>query len=187
MPRPLPTLVFAASAVLLAATACSTVGTLLTAKSVSFSQQQIQQKLSNQFPKDYKKLGGLVTLTLRNPRLTLPPGERRMHIAFDLGVGALGRSSGRSDGSFSLSSALRYDPATRALHLLDPRIEELQLAALDGSLGDTARSALDDWLADWARKEPVYRFDDSLIGRMGARRVEGTRIEDGQVVVELGT
>ena len=35
-----------------------------------------------------------------------------------------------------------------------------------------------------------YRFmhepDLTLIGRMGSRRVEGTRIENGQVVVELG-
>lgn len=186
MPRALPTIVFAASAALLAATACSTVGTLLTARSLSFSQQEIQQRLVRRFPRDYKKLGGLVTLTLKNPRLSIPAGERRLRVDFDVGIGALGRSSQGTDGSFSLTSALRYDPATRGLHLYEPRIEDVQVAALGGGMGDTVRGALDDWLADWSRKEPVYQFDDSLIGRMGARRVEGTRIEDGQVVVQLG-
>ena len=53
-------------------------------------------------------------------------------------------------------------------------------------MGDTFRSSLNDWLSDWSQKEPIYEFDDSLIGRLGARRVEGTKIEDGQVVVRLG-
>lgn len=186
MRRALPALVFAASAALFTATACSTVGALLTASSMTFTRQQIQDRLVRRFPRDYQKLGGLVTLTLMNPQLSIPPGERRLQVAFDVGIGALGKPSHTPGGSFSLTSALRYDPATRGLHLFEPRIEAVQVSALGGRMNDTVRGALNEWLSDWVRKEPVYQFDDSLIGRMGARRVEGTRIENGQVVVQLG-
>lgn len=186
MRRSLPALAFAASAAMFLVTACSSVGALMGARTLTFSQPQIQQKLAKRFPRDYSKLGGLVTLTLMNPRLSIPPGERRLRVDFDLAVGALGRAGRTPDGTFTLTSALRYDPATRGLHLFEPRIENVEVGALGGRMGDTLRTALNDWLADWARQEPVYAFDDTLIGRLGARRVEGTKIQDGQVVVQLG-
>ncbi|AXK71433.1 DUF1439 domain-containing protein [Lysobacter sp. TY2-98] len=186
MRQAVPALVFAASAALFLTSACSTVGALLGSDTIAFSQQQIQQKLTKKFPHDYSKLGGLVTLTLMNPRLSIPPGERRLQVEFDVAAAALGQPSRTPDGSFTLSSALRYDPATRGLHLFEPRIEKVEVASLGGRMGDTLRSALNDWVSDWAQKEPVYQFDDSLIGRLGARRIEGTKIQDGQVVVQLG-
>ncbi|MGY4516733.1 DUF1439 domain-containing protein [Lysobacter sp. HA18] len=186
MRRALPALAFAASAALFLTTACSTVGALIGSETLKFSQQEIQQKLVRKFPRDYDKLGGLVTLTLMNPRLSIPPGDRRLRVDFDVAAGALGHASRTPNGSFTLTSSLRYDPATRGLHLFEPRIESVDVASLGGRMGDTLRGALNDWLSDWAQKEPVYQFDDSLIGRLGARRVEGTKIQDGQVVVQLG-
>ena len=168
--------------------ACSTLNALgaLLGNEVTFTAPQLQGYLDRRFPRDYNKLGGLVTLTLMNPRLRIPPGERRLQVDFDMAVGALGRASRSPEGSFTLTSALRYDPATRGLHLFEPRIENVEVGSLGGRMGDTMRAALNDWLSDWSQKEPIYQFDDSLIGRLGARRVEGTKIEDGQVVVKLG-
>lgn len=186
MRRVMPYLVFAASAALFATTACSTVGALLTARTFTFSEKEIQQKLATRFPRDYERLGGLLTVTLMNPQLTIPPGERRLRVDFDVAVGALGAQRRNPDGRFTLTSALRYDPASRSLHLFEPRIEGIEVAALGGRMNDNVRGALNEWLSDWARTEPVYQFDNTLIGRMGSRRVEGTRIENGQVVVELG-
>ena len=185
MRRALPALAFAASAALFLTTACSTVTALL-GNTLTFTQPQLQEKLVKRFPRDYKKLGGLVTLTLMNPRLSIPPGERRLRVDFDVAAGALGHASRTPDGSFTLTSSLRYDPATRGLHLFEPRIDNVEVGSLGGRMGDTLRAALNDWLSDWSQKEPIYQFDDSLIGRLGARRVEGTKIEDGQVVVNLG-
>lgn len=186
MRRALPALAFAASAALFLTTACSTVGALLGSDTITFGESQLQQKLVKRFPRDYPKLGGLVTLTLMNPRLSIPPGERRLRVDFDMAVGALGHASRNPDGSFTLTSALRYDPATRGLYLFEPRIDNVEVGSLGGRMNDTLRSALNEWLSDWSQKEPIYQFDDSLIGRLGARRVEGTKIQDGQVVVQLG-
>ena len=186
MRRALPALAFAASAAVFLTTACSTVGALLGSDAITFSQTQLQERIVKRFPRDYPKLGGLATLTLMNPRLSIPPGERRLRVDFDVAVGALGRASRNPDGSFTLTSSLRYDPATRGLHLFEPRIDNVEAGTLGGRMNDTLRSALNDWLSDWSQKEPIYQFDDSLIGRLGARRVEGTKIQDGQVVVQLG-
>ncbi|MFC0678852.1 DUF1439 domain-containing protein [Lysobacter korlensis] len=168
--------------------ACSTlnaVGALL-GNQVTFTAPELQQSLDRRFPRDYDKLGGLVSVSLMNPRLSIPPGATRLRLDFDLGIAALGGNSRTPDGRFTLTSALRYDPATRGLHLMEPSIERVDIPSLGGVMNDTARGALNRWLVDYAREEPVYRFDDSLIGRLGSRRIAETRIEQGQVVVHLG-
>lgn len=170
---------------LLSLAACATVGALL-GDNLTFSQLQLQQQLDRRFPRDFDKLGGLVSLSLLNPRLSIPPGETRLRLDFDVGVGALGRVSHTPSGHIALSSALRYDPSTRGLHLAQPALDAVDIPAMGGGLNPTVRSALNNWLTDYARDEPVYQFDNTLLGRLGARRVSATRIENGQVVVELG-
>lgn len=177
--------ILAALPVLLVAAACSTMA-LLGADSLTFSRDQLQEKLVRSFPREYQRLGGLVSLGLMNPRLSIPMDAQRLRLDVDVDVGALGRGDGQADGTLTLTSALRYDPAAHALYLADPRLEDVRIASTAGGrMNDTIRGALNDWLADWARREPVYRFDDSLIGRIGARRVKGTTIQNGQVVVDL--
>lgn len=166
------------------AAACSAVGALL-GNEVTFNQRQLQQALDRSFPKHYDQLGGLVSLTMLNPRLTLPQDSNRLRLDFDLGVGALGSDSSRPSGQFSLTSALRYDPNTRGLHLDQPALEHVDVPALGGVMNSTIRGVLNGWLGDYAREEPVYQFDNSLLGRLGARRVERTDIEHGRVVVHL--
>lgn len=166
-------------------TACSTVGALL-GNEVTFTQLQLQQSLNRNFPKHYDKLGGLVSMTLLNPRLSIPQGSNRLRLDFDVGLGALGSDSSRPSGHFALTSALRFDPGTRGLHLQEPTIEQVDVPALGGMMNSSARGLINTWLADYARDEPVYRFDNSLLDRLGSRRVGRTDIENGQVVVHLG-
>lgn len=182
---------FAIAAVAVAAlamTSCSTLSavTALLGNQVNFTQPQLQQSLNRNFPKHYDKLGGLVSMTLLNPRLSIPQGSNRLRLDFDLGMGALGSDSSRPDGHFALTSALRYDPSTHGLHLQDPAIEQVNVPALGGMMNSSARGLLNSWLADYARDEPVYRFDNSLLDRLGSRRIGRTDIENGQVVVHLG-
>lgn len=178
---------FAVLATLLIA-GCSTlqaVGALL-GNEVTFSQPQLQQALTRNFPKHYDKLGGLVSVTLLNPRLSIPQGSDRLRLDFDLGLGALGSDSSRPTGRFALTSALRFDPATRGLHLQNPSIENVDVPSLGGVMNASTRGLLNSWLVDYARDEPVYRFDNNLLDRLGARRIGSTQIENGVVVVHLG-
>lgn len=168
--------------------ACSTLGAVgaLLGNQVNFTQPQLQSSLDRNFPKEYDKLGGLVSLTLMNPRLSIPQGSNRLRLDFDVGLGALGSDSSQARGRFALTSALRWDANTRGLHLQDPAIESVDVPALGGMMNTTSRQLLNSWLSDYARDEPVYRFDNSLLDRIGARRIGSTEIENGQVVVNLG-
>ena len=179
-------LVIAAAGLALAG--CSTLGavTALLGNQINFTAPQLQQSLNRNFPKHYDKLGGLVSMTLLNPRLSIPQGSSRLRLDFDVGLGALGSDSSRPSGHFALTSALRFDPGTRGLHLQDPTIEQVDVPALGGMMNSSARGLINTWLSDYARNEPVYRFDNSLLDRLGSRRIGRTDIENGQVVVHLG-
>ena len=65
-------------------------------------------------------------------------------------------------------------------------IESVDMPALGGAMNGTSRELLNRWLADYARDEPVYRLDSTLLDRISARRIDSTRIERGVVVVNLG-
>ena len=166
---------------------CSSLGALgaLLGNQVTFTAPQLQGYLDRRFPRDYDKLGGLVTLTLLNPRLSIPAGSTRLQLDFDVGVATLGDANRSPSGHFALQSGLRFDPSTRGLHLDAPAITTVDIPALGGRMNDNARGLLNRWLDDYARDEPVYRLDDSLIGRLAGRRIGRTTIGNGVVTLHL--
>ena len=186
MRRPILVALFALLAAVVIA-GCSTlnaVGALL-GNQLTFTPLQLQGSLDRNFPKHYERLGGLVSMTLMNPRLSIPQGTSRLRVDFDVGIGALGSDSSRPSGRFALSSALRFDPSTRGLHLQQPALENVDVPMLGGMLNTSTRQLLNTWLADYARTEPVYRFDNTLLDRLGSRRIGSTEIQNGLVVVNL--
>lgn len=165
--------------------ACSSLGTsVLLGRDISFTAPQLQAQLDRKFPRDYKKLGGLVSISLLNPRLSLPGGGR-LQLDFDLGIGGMGTASRKPSGHFTLESGLRFDPGTRGLHLDNPEIVGVDVPALGGVMNDSARSMLNSWLLDYAREEPVYRLDDSTFGRIASRRIERVDIDSGLITLQL--
>lgn len=167
--------------------ACSTLGVVgaLLGNQVTFTAPQLQGYLDRRFPREYDKLGGLVTMSLLNPRLSIPQGSTRLQLDFDIGLGGFGRDSRVPAGHFALQSGLRFDTGTRGLHLDNPAITHVNVPALGGSMNDNARSALNRWLVDYARDEPVYQLDDTLLGRIAGRRIGSTSIDNGLVTLHL--
>ena len=164
--------------------ACSTVGTALLGGDISFTAPQLQSQLNRNFPRDYKKLGGLVSLSLLNPRLSLSGGGR-LQLEFDLGIGTLGSQSRTPSGRFALQSGLRFNTQTLGLHLDRPEIVSVDVPSLGGAMNDNARSMLNNWLLDYAREEPVYRLDTSALGRLASRRIQRVDIDPGTVTLRL--
>lgn len=167
--------------------ACSTLGTIgaLLGNEVTFTAPQLQGYLDRRFPRDYDKLGGMVTMSLLNPRLSIPQGSSRLQLDFDIGIGGLGRDSRQPAGHFAVQSGLRFDLNTRGLHLDNPAITQVNVPALGGLMNDNARGALNRWLVDYARDEPVYQLDDTLLGRMAGRRIGTTSIGNGVITLHL--
>ncbi len=165
---------------------CSSLGALgaLLGDQITITPSQMQQQLDRRFPRDYDKLGGLVSVTLANPQVGIAMGGRQLQLDFDYGVGTLG-GSGTPIGHFSVATGLRYNPQTRGLHFDQPQLRSL-VAPGGGRLGEgAARELINRLLADYAEREPVYQFDNSLIERIGARRIDAATIQNGAVVVQL--
>lgn len=172
--------------VMLLLSACATVGALLS-NQVSFTQVQLQQQLDRRFPRNYSQLGGLAQVRVINPRISIPSGGgQRLQLAFDVAVGGPGQSpSNTPAGQFVVSSGLRFDREKRGLMLDAPSLDQLNVAGLGSSGQRTARELVNLWLTDWARNEPVYQFDDSLMQRLAAQRVGRTSIGDGVITLHL--
>ncbi|TYT27167.1 DUF1439 domain-containing protein [Luteimonas viscosa] len=166
---------------------CSTIGVVSAwlGDQVAFTPGQLQRHLDHRFPRTFDKLGGLVTVTLDNPRASIAPGDSRLRLEFDLGLGALG-SEGATTGHLALASGLRYDPATQGLHLDAPELLQFEIPRSGELLRGGARGIVNSLLAEYARTEPVYRLDDDLLAKLPAgSRIGEVGIERGVVVVRL--
>ncbi len=165
--------------------ACSSLGSaVLLGRDIAFTAPQLQAQLDRKFPRDYAKLGGLVSVTLLNPRLSLPGGGR-LKLDFDVGIGGMGNASRNPSGRFALESGLRFDAGSRGLHLDNPRIVGVDVPSLGGAMNDSARSLLNSWLQDYAREDPVYQLDETTLGRIAARRIRQVDIDSGLITLRL--
>jgi hypothetical protein len=177
----------AAACLLLALAACSTLGAVSAwlNDQVSLSPPQLQRHLDRRFPRSFDRLGGLVSVTLDSPRVSIAPGDNRLRLDFGVGLGALG-SRGEPDGRLSLESGLRYDPRTRGLHLDAPEVLQFELPGAGALLQGGARGIVNSLLAEIARQEPVYVLDADLLSKLPTgRRIGDVGIERGLVVVHL--
>lgn len=164
---------------------CSSLGSaVLLGRDIQFTQPQLQAQLDHRFPRDYRKLGGLVSISLLNPRLSLPGGGR-LQLEFDIGMSGMGDGSRDPSGHFIVESGLRFDAGTRGLHMDNPEIVNVNVPALGGVMNGTARAMLNSWLVDYARDEPVYRLDDSTFGRIATKRIDRINIDTGVITLKL--
>lgn len=152
---------------------------------VSLSESQLQQYVDRRYPRKYEPFGGIVVLSIMNPILALPKDGNRLHLDFDVGIDGLGMHSDAPAGHFAITSGLRYDTGSHALYLEAPALETAELPVIGERMNSTGRDLIDDWLREYARSEPVYRLDEDALRALGSRRIAGTLIQNGQVVIKL--
>ncbi|MBO9716608.1 MAG: DUF1439 domain-containing protein [Pseudoxanthomonas sp.] len=150
-------------------------------REVSIAAGDAQQFLEGRFPHRQDVLGGLFEVTVSKPQLAIPPGTR-LQLGMDLALATAGGAPVPM-GQMVLTSALRYDAAQRAFFLDQPRIDAFHPAGGSGGLDDDSRELLNLWLADYARKEPVYRIDPTIAALLGGLDVQSAGVRDGRLVV----
>ena len=151
---------------------------------INVATPQVQQYLDSAFPREYDALGGLFTLTARDPKLTIPAQGDRLLMAFSASASS-GGGSATPVGRIQMSSGLRYDPQDFALYLDQPAVDDVQPASPGHRVDEQTRTLLNLWLADYARKEPLYKLDPALLANFGSVKVESARIENGHIVVRF--
>jgi Protein of unknown function (DUF1439) len=166
---------------------CNTLNTAtaLLSNQVAFTAPQLQAYLDRHYPQQYDQLGGLLKLSVSNPQIAIPPDSTRLHLDFDVGIDGLGMRSDRPAGHIAVISGLRYDVASNALYLEEPELESAELPLIGSRMNATGRDLINGWLRDYARSEPVYRLDKEMLDTLGSRRIAGTLIQNGRVVIKL--
>ncbi len=151
---------------------------------VSVTAPEMQQYLDDAFPQVHEVMGGLFTLTARDPQLTIPASGQRLQMAFSADASSPGRGSAPV-ARIIMSSGLRYDPVAYAVYLDQPTIDEVQPAASGQRIDDQTRMLLNLWLEDYARQEPLYQLEPAMVGMLGTINVESTRLENQRVVIRF--
>lgn len=174
----------AAIAVLSGCGALNTANALL-GNQVAFTAPQLQAYLDRHYPQQYDQLGGLLKLSVSNPQVAIPPDSTRLHLDFDVGIDGLGMRSDKPAGHIAVTSGLRYDVASNALYLEEPELESAELPLIGSRMNATGRELINGWLRDYARSQPVYKLDRDMLDTLGSRRIAGTLIQNGRVVIKL--
>ncbi len=159
--------------------------TALLSNQVTFTAPQLQAYLDRHYPRQYDQLGGLLELSVSNPQVAIPSNGTRLHLDFDVGIDGLGMRSDKPAGHIAVTSGLRYDAASNALYLEEPELESAELPLIGSRMNATGRELINGWLRDYARSEPVYKLDEDALKALGSRRIAGTLIQDGRVVIKL--
>ncbi|MEQ7414387.1 DUF1439 domain-containing protein [Xanthomonas campestris pv. campestris] len=152
-------------------------------RQISVQAADVQQYLGGRFPQTHDALGGLIEMTVSNPALSLPPGDR-LKMAFDLALATAGGTPAPV-GNVTLSSALRYDTAKQGFYLDQPTVDDFRPANAGAKLDSSTRQLLNAWLADYARKEPIYKIDPAIAAVMGNVQVESVAIQNGRLAVNF--
>jgi len=95
------------------------------------TRAELQAEMAKRFPLQ-QRYAELFTVTLRDPQLGLDPPNNRLGVTALLNIASpLLRPPG-VEGLVSVSSALRYDPPARAVRLVQPRADRIEMQGLSG-------------------------------------------------------
>lgn len=97
----------------------------------SASRDELQAQIARRFPVQ-QRYAEIFTVGLRDPQLQLDAPGNRAAITAVLSIASPLLRPASTEGIVTVSSALRYDAATRALRLDQPRAERLELQGLTG-------------------------------------------------------
>ncbi|MEO7338374.1 MAG: DUF1439 domain-containing protein [Caldimonas sp.] len=95
----------------------------------SVTRAELQGEMAKRFPLR-QRYAELFTVTMRDPQLALDPENNRLGVTALLDIASpLLRETG-VEGLVSVSSALRYDAAARAVRLDHPRADRIEMKGL---------------------------------------------------------
>lgn len=153
--------------------ACSSL--MLTRDQYTFSQGQLQSALEKKFPFN-RRLAQVFDVTLTHPRLTLLPDTNRVAVSMDAAL-TNPLTGNPVRGTFALESALAYDPATHAVVLQDPSVQDFSFEGLSQRYGRQL-NALGGILAEQLLQGyPIYTFKPEQLF------ANGLSYEPGQITV----
>ena len=102
------------------------------------TRSELQAMIAKQFPIS-QRYAEVVLVALSDPQLDLNAPANRASITARVSIASPLLAAERVDGTIALSSALRYDAAARALRLVRPKAERLELQGVSGADAERLR------------------------------------------------
>ena len=99
------------------------------------TRSELQAMIAKQFPIS-QRYADIVLVALSDPQLDLNAASNRAALTVRVAIASSLLRAGRVEGTIALSSALRYDAASRALRLEQPKAERLELQGVSGGDAD---------------------------------------------------
>ena len=97
----------------------------------TIGRDELQAQIAKRFPVR-QRYAELFSVNLREPRLVLDAAGNRAAITALMTIGSPLMQPSSVEGIVTVSSALKYDAATRALRLDQPKAERLELQGVEG-------------------------------------------------------
>lgn len=152
---------------------------------IAIPGERVQGYIAGEFPRDFELLGGLLVVNTRDPELQIPREGDRVQMRLHASVGAPGYAAAQPLGRVEMSSRLRYDEARQALFLDQPKLERFTPDQPGQELDAQTREALNLWLQDYARTQPVYELDPQLLAQFGSVKVRAVRVAQGAIIIQF--
>ena len=158
---------------------------VLSKRTIHLSASEIQSEISRKFPVGKSDLA--YRYRFDNPKVSIDEATNQVSMMVGAEASALGSKTVR--GHLGVSGSLRYDSSQGSLYLDQPRalIADLEMADLPEKVRAVASSLLAKGLEECLRREPLYRLNDkdSLMALL-RRNLKSLRVQNGEVVIELG-
>ncbi len=160
-------------------TACDTQGTI----TVAVDRQQVQERVSEQFP--ISNAEGFTQISLAEPEVILTDGSDRIGVAVRLSAQL--PLFGPVRGGATVSGMLSYRQDGRAFFFTEPRLDALEIEGISTGFLDTARNAVEAAAHVALAELPVYTLARRTYREVAAEHVlQNVWVSDGILYLELG-
>jgi len=141
----------------------------------------VNTTVQGNFPQNKKTSYG--TLLINKPNILSAKGGDKLGVGTSFKFSNMLMPKGIT-GSISLSSGVRYDPATKGVYLNSPMVDDIKFAkfALSKYLTPSMRNSIGEVISQTLMKKPIY----NLGNQVGASFVKGISVKNGSLIVNLG-
>ncbi|EHP41804.1 hypothetical protein OR16_18466 [Cupriavidus basilensis OR16] len=142
----------------------------------TFSRDELQAAVDKRFPATLR-YGQVVDVQLTHPHLVLDDANNRVTTRMDARLTNTLLPAPPINGTLSLSSGLKYDPAKRAVLLDNPSVERVQVDGMPAQYGEQLNAIGAVVAQQLLRDYPLYTFTPDQL------RVAGKEVEPGAITV----
>lgn len=148
------------------------------------SREELQAQVAKRFPVQ-QRYAEIFTVALRDPQLSLDARNNRAAITAVLSIASPLLRPPSVEGLVSVSSALKYDPAARAVRLDRPQADRIELQGLTGRDAERLQQIGAVVAQELLRDQPLRTFkpEELTVGRKTYEIGDITVQDDGITVV----